>query len=174
LDYKLKVAQQNIHLGVNIQEDKTLKISDGKENFRVAYHMIDDGMIHMAVTRNSGTTQANAYIAGTAEGKIVFINGRQYLICDLEAQGRTRKKEKTSNLPDQITPPMPAVVVRIPVQVGDRVQKGQAVIVVSAMKMETTLCAPFNGTVARINAALNDKVMPGQTLVEIEKEKIGG
>jgi len=38
------------------------------------------------------------------------------------------------------------------------------------MKMETTLCAPFDGTVVRINAAVNDKVAPGQILVEIDKE----
>jgi len=65
---------------------------------------------------------------------------------------------------------MPAVVVRIFVQVGEHVKKGQRIIVVSAMKMETTLSAPYNGKVARINAAINDKVAPGQILVEIEKE----
>ena len=65
---------------------------------------------------------------------------------------------------------MPSVVVRIPVQIGEHVKKGQSVIVVSAMKMETTLCAPFDGTVVKINVAVNDKVAPGQILVEIEKE----
>ena len=76
-------------------------------------------------------------------------------------------------MPDMITPPTPAVVVKIQVQTGEQVEKGQAVIVVSAMKMETTLYAPYDGTVVKINTAINDKVAPGQILVEIEKTEAG-
>jgi len=54
---------------------------------------------------------------------------------------------------------------------GDDVEKGQGVVVVSAMKMETTLQAPFKGKVVQINVAEGDKVMPGQILVDIEREK---
>jgi len=43
--------------------------------------------------------------------------------------------------------------------------------VVSAMKMETTLQAPFSGRVARVNVAEGEKVMPGQVLVDIVREK---
>ncbi|HOS98411.1 MAG TPA: acetyl-CoA carboxylase biotin carboxyl carrier protein subunit [Deltaproteobacteria bacterium] len=42
---------------------------------------------------------------------------------------------------------------------------------VSAMKMETTLSAPFPGIVTRINCAEGDKVMPGQILVDIERDE---
>jgi biotin carboxyl carrier protein len=65
---------------------------------------------------------------------------------------------------------MPSVVVRIPVSEGDWVRKGQAVIVLTAMKMETTLTAPFPGRVTKINVAEGEKVMPGRILVDIEKE----
>jgi biotin carboxyl carrier protein len=52
---------------------------------------------------------------------------------------------------------------------GDEVEKGQSVVVVSAMKMETTLSAPFKGKVTRINVKEGQKVMPGEMLVDIEK-----
>ena len=68
-----------------------------------------------------------------------------------------------------VTPPMPSVVVRILVKQGDRVKRGQGLIVVSAMKMETTLEAPLNGRVIKINTSVNDKVAPGDILVEIEE-----
>ena len=71
-------------------------------------------------------------------------------------------------IPQDVTPPMPAVVVRIPVRVGDSVKQGQGVIVVESMKMETTLSAPFDGRVRTVNVAKGDKVMPGRILVDID------
>ena len=56
---------------------------------------------------------------------------------------------------------------------GDLVEKGQRIIVVSDMKMEETLQAPFKGKVLKINVAEGDKVMPGQILVDIEREEEG-
>ena len=71
--------------------------------------------------------------------------------------------------PGEVTPPMPAVVVRLLVQEGEAVVKGQGLVVVSAMKMETTLKAPVDGVVKKINTGLQAKVMPGDRLVEIIK-----
>jgi 3-methylcrotonyl-CoA carboxylase alpha subunit len=66
---------------------------------------------------------------------------------------------------------MPAVVIAVCVNEGDRIEKGQKVVVVSAMKMETTLVAPYNGMVTRVNVRENDKVMPGDILVDIDEIK---
>ena len=63
---------------------------------------------------------------------------------------------------------MPAVVVRILIQEGDQVEKGQGLVVVSAMKMETTLCAPLAGEVTAIHTSVEEKVAPGEILVEIK------
>ena len=68
---------------------------------------------------------------------------------------------------------MPAVVVRILVAEGDMVKKGQGLIVVTAMKMETTLAAPSEGKVIKINTSIDSKVAPGDILVEIEEEEPG-
>jgi 3-methylcrotonyl-CoA carboxylase alpha subunit len=48
------------------------------------------------------------------------------------------------------------------------VEQGQGLLVVSAMKMDTTLTAPFDGVVTQINCAEGDKVTPKQVLVDIE------
>jgi len=168
--YNLEVAQKNILAEVDVCEDRGLKISVGKEIYDVNYKVVSDSLIHMQINNNGRTRQVNAYVSRGPEGKTVVISGRNYLVKDIEENGRKVKKSAAPGIPDQITPPMPAVVVRIFVQVGEHVKKGQRIIVVSAMKMETTLSAPYNGKVARINAAINDKVAPGQILVEIEKE----
>jgi biotin carboxyl carrier protein len=81
-----------------------------------------------------------------------------------------RRKASLRQLPREVTPPMPAVVVRVLVAVGDTVEQGQALLVVSAMKMETTLVAKFSGRVSSVNAAQGDKVSPGQILIDIDSQ----
>lgn len=170
MEYKLGIGQKEIQVEVEPGENRRLKINVDRKPYDVEYSLVGDHQIHMAVNDGGGARQVNAFAAETAGGRIIVINGRHYHICDLEARNNKTGKEIGPEIPDRITPPMPSVVVKIPVQVGDQVKKGQGVIVVSAMKMETTLYAPYDGTVTKINAAVNDKVAPGQILVEIEKE----
>jgi 3-methylcrotonyl-CoA carboxylase alpha subunit len=94
-----------------------------------------------------------------------------YVVSDADLTAQTRKGARDlTKLPQVITPPMPSVVVRIMVAEGDSLQRGDGVIVLTAMKMETTLTAPFPGRVAAINVSVGEKVMPGKILVDIEKE----
>jgi biotin carboxyl carrier protein len=50
------------------------------------------------------------------------------------------------------------------------VNQGDRVIVVSSMKMETTLTSPSDGRVKAVNVTEGDKVMPGQILIDIDKD----
>jgi biotin carboxyl carrier protein len=65
---------------------------------------------------------------------------------------------------------MPATVVRILVQVGDEVDQGQALVVVSAMKMEATLSSPRKGVVRAIHTSVGATVRPGEVLVDVAAE----
>jgi 3-methylcrotonyl-CoA carboxylase alpha subunit len=147
--------------------DNFAMVRFGETPVRVDYESIDEGRWRLVVNGRA----ANVFVTRTEGGKQVFINGRTYLVKDADAV--TRRRGRGGGLddgPGEVTPPMPAVVVRILVTEGDRVTKGQGLIVVSAMKMESTLAAPYDGTVTRINAAVEAKVMPGDILVEIEPE----
>jgi acetyl/propionyl-CoA carboxylase alpha subunit/acetyl-CoA carboxylase carboxyltransferase component len=62
----------------------------------------------------------------------------------------------------------PAVVVAIPVAVGDEVNEGDVVAVVETMKMETSLTAPFRGRVRQVLAGTNVHVAAQQALVALE------
>ncbi len=66
--------------------------------------------------------------------------------------------------------PIPGKVTAIPIAVGQRVAKGETLIVLEAMKMEYTLSAPFDGTVAAINASSGEQVTEGTVLVEIAEK----
>ncbi len=63
--------------------------------------------------------------------------------------------------------PMPGLVLRIPVAVGDQVSEGDEVIVLEAMKMETPVSAIASGTIQAILVNQGDQVKAGETLVQI-------
>ncbi len=64
--------------------------------------------------------------------------------------------------------PIAGVVVRVSAQVGQSIQANDVLIVLEAMKMESTITSPVAGKVAKVNAAVGDPVQGGQILVEFE------
>ena len=58
-------------------------------------------------------------------------------------------------------------VFKIEANVGQSVKKGDAVVIIEAMKMEIPVVAPEDGTVASIDVAVGDAVEAGQTLATL-------
>lgn len=67
-----------------------------------------------------------------------------------------------------VVAPMPGLVVRVDVEVGQAVRAGQGVVIVEAMKMENELKAPADGTVARVEVAPGRTVEKGAVLLVLE------
>lgn len=66
--------------------------------------------------------------------------------------------------------PMPGLIVELRVKVGDRVEKGQGVVVLESMKTETVLRADTAGVVKSVGCLAGEQVEEGRELVEIELE----
>ncbi len=64
--------------------------------------------------------------------------------------------------------PMPGLVLRVMVEVGQEVRHGQGVLVLEAMKMENELVAPTDGRIAAVHATVGEAVGKNALLVEIE------
>jgi methylmalonyl-CoA carboxyltransferase small subunit len=64
--------------------------------------------------------------------------------------------------------PVSGIVVRVTSQVGQKIQSGDTLLVLEAMKMETNITAPAAGKIAKINVAQGDAVQGGLVLVEFE------
>ena len=71
-----------------------------------------------------------------------------------------------------VTAPAPAIVVSVAVQPGDEVRAGQPLLVVEAMKMETSIDAPFAGRVREVHVVPNVQVGPGDPLVVVDPEPL--
>ena len=67
----------------------------------------------------------------------------------------------------KITAPMPGKILAIKANVGDAVKKGQAIMVLEAMKMENEIVATADGTVASINTTVGSSVEAGDILASL-------
>jgi len=70
--------------------------------------------------------------------------------------------------PTPILAPMPGLIVRVNVKAGDKVQAGQGVVVMEAMKMENELRATVAGTVRSVEISPGTAVEKGALLVALE------
>jgi 3-methylcrotonyl-CoA carboxylase alpha subunit len=117
----------------------------------------------LLVTDGDGR-QHRVFVAAAGDGRWAFCEGEVWVIEN--AAPATHRKRAAGH--ESLAAPMPATVIAIPVSAGDRVTKGQTVLVLEAMKMEMPLRAAHDGTVIAVNCGVGDLVQPGITLVEIE------
>ncbi|MFI9555788.1 ATP-binding protein [Nonomuraea endophytica] len=71
--------------------------------------------------------------------------------------------------PGSLLAPMPGSVLRVEVEPGDRVTKGQVVLVLEAMKMEHQIAAPADGVVADLRVEKGQQVEAGSVLAIIQE-----
>ncbi|MFD0911513.1 acetyl-CoA carboxylase biotin carboxylase subunit [Ruegeria arenilitoris] len=89
---------------------------------------------------------------------------------------RPRAAELAKLMPEKLPPdtskmllcPMPGLIVKIDVEVGQEVQEGQALCTVEAMKMENILRAERRGVVSKINAGPGDSLAVDDVIMEFE------
>jgi pyruvate carboxylase len=111
--------------------------------------------------------------APDAEGKRTVnfeLNGmvRQLAIVDRSAKSTVKPRVKAdASKPAEIGAPIPGLVTALAVSVGARVEKGGKLLTLEAMKMQTTLYAPFAGVVEEISAQNGDAVESKDLLLKV-------
>ncbi len=108
----------------------------------------------------------------TSDGYELLVNGRR-IEASVESE-RTRLLKKfgaashVTHTRTDIHAPMPALVVKVEVQVGDAVKPGQGLIILEAMKMENEIRAHAEGKVKEIFVAKGKAVEKGELLLRLE------
>ena len=101
------------------------------------------------------------------------LNGqpREIEIADRSLASTVREKPKADpNDSNQIGSPLPGLIVGVAVNVGDPVRKGQKLLSIEAMKMETTLYAEKAGRIVEVLAVVGHQVTTGELLIKLKPE----
>lgn len=107
----------------------------------------------------------------------ITVNGNVYDVTVEEGTGSTAGAAKAA-APKAAAPagaqgavkvnaPMPGKILKVNVNAGAAVKKGDVLLVLEAMKMENEICAPQDGTVATVECAAGDSVESGKVLVSM-------
>ena len=98
---------------------------------------------------------------------------RRIFIQDENVKANESVKPKADKLnPNHIGAQMPGSVTEVKIAEGESVTSGQALLITEAMKMETTIQAPFDGVVKKVTVQSGEAIETGDLLIEIEKEPV--
>ena len=112
-----------------------------------------------------GATAGRVSVVGDISRLVVVLDGTNHMI---EIVDPLAPPEASSSGAGRVTAPIPGRVASVLVKPGDRVTRGQVLLVLEAMKMEFPLVAGGDGSVARLRCAEGDMVDEGVELVEID------
>ena len=159
--------------GERVREVELKPLSPGRWRVRVdaaefdlAAETMPDGRLRLV--GESGVTVAEV----TPEGSRRFVRlGALDFVLEREgggAGGSGRRRAAGGAHDGGMEAPMPGVVTKVMVVVGDEVTKGQPLVALEAMKMEHLIRAPRGGRVQRVSASPGQMVQAGTALVELE------
>lgn len=111
--------------------------------------------------------QHRAFVSADGESRAVILDGATYTLTIAEDANVPQRKRAGGTTSGDPTAQMPGQVRELLVSPGDRVTKGQTLLVLEAMKMELRVTAPTAGIVRRLLVSLGDVVERHQRLLEL-------
>jgi 3-methylcrotonyl-CoA carboxylase alpha subunit len=127
----------------------------------LSYH---DGVLKALID----DVEVSAVVLSYKQGITVFSNGR---VVDLHVFTPELDGDTLDANGGRIVAPMPGSIVQVMVEVESVVGKGQPLLVMDSMKVETTIPANFDGVVKGVYIAPGDQVQEGTLLIEIAQEE---
>lgn len=83
---------------------------------------------------------------------------------------RASREDEATGDNVKVNSPMPGTVLKLNVQTGSRVTKGQILLILEAMKMENEIAAPCDGVISGIGAKKGAQVNAGDLLLTIDNK----
>jgi len=135
------------------KEEKSAETSVPKAAGSGGYTVsINDKKYTVAINGNSATVNGKTYTVNVKEG----MESAPAAAAGTPGAASTIVKS-----------PLPGLVLRLSVAVGDSVTSGKELLVLEAMKMETPVNSPVSGTISSIDVKQGDQVTTGQVLIRI-------
>ncbi|MCW9033187.1 MAG: acetyl/propionyl/methylcrotonyl-CoA carboxylase subunit alpha [Rhodospirillales bacterium] len=175
----------NVTSGWRMNDDNHQEITfiDGEDEIEVTAHYRGEGyLIELSggdmmvrgekdangdLLADLGGTRIKATVARHGDDMTIMCQGVSHKLTVYDAAAHAGEDEAPSG---SLTAPMPGKVVDVHVKPGDKVSKGDPLLVLEAMKMEHTISAPTDGVIAEINYGAGEQVVDGAELLSLETE----
>ena len=173
--------QLNTNLKMNLtftQNDKThdVKVIYLKEGFQLD---VQDQSHHVAILKHQGDDLSILLDGKKVSGKIIKQGEDFTVFCDGKVSylhhyipGADKDEDNLSN--GTVVTPMPGKISKLFVKDGERVELGQALLILEAMKMEHTIKAPCNGVVDVSTLERDMQISDGQVLLNVVESDANG
>lgn len=165
--YIAKLGERNYRVEIEEVEKSLYRIAvdgneflvDGKKTGFANYSLIvDDRSFEVDVDTTEDEyrvlVDGRSYHIHLVDERRVRLGGSQH---GIQLQGRQK-----------VLVPMPGKVIAVLVGVGDKVEKGQGLVIVEAMKMENEVRCPITGEVKEVKVKAGDALEAGSLLIVVE------
>jgi biotin carboxyl carrier protein len=167
LEIKLNDRQEEVEFLKH--EGEIFEIRVGEKTYKVDAKEIQNGVYSIIHDSNSYLIDVNRTGSNKKLEVSAWNNRYEVDIIDAEAKYQmSRGKGALGDNENVISSPMPGKVVKVLVNEGDEVKEGQAVIIVSAMKMESEYKVKHDCVVQQVLVAEGDTVESHQPMVIVE------
>ncbi|NKF20991.1 acetyl-CoA carboxylase biotin carboxyl carrier protein subunit [Solimonas marina] len=141
--FKLGDAEYNVALS---RSDSAYRLHRGDHAVDVVLSTAADGRTFLTVAGR----RVEVVVATHGDDVYVHVDGEAYQLRYQHPLDRLAAQAGGS-AEDRITAPMPGSIVAVMAKAGDAVTKGQTLLVMESMKMETTIAAPRDGVIADVS-----------------------
>jgi 3-methylcrotonyl-CoA carboxylase alpha subunit len=133
--------------------------------------IVIDGKRHVVETRDLGPAERivtvdgrpfRLFFARSGDTLHVHYAGRAVAVRRVDAEAGAAAGGHAS---DEVLAPMPGIVIRVDVRPGDEVARGDVLLAIESMKLQTAVTAPRGGKVARVAVAEGGTFDKGAVLV---------
>ena len=148
-----KLDTPTFFYGMNLHEELEIEIEEGKTLI----------VKLLTITDADEKGYRSIYFEMNGQQRVVLVKDESIKVVDI-----SRMRADSTN-PEHIGATMPGTVLKVLSNVGDVVKRGEHIMVTEAMKMETTVQAPFHCKIKAVHVKAGEQITPGDLLVEIEK-----
>ncbi len=172
MKYAVSIAGESVEVEILHEEGQTYALVEGQK--------IPVELVQHERGRHTllfGNKSVSLWLSGHGTGYVIGWRGRSVSVELEPAHVRTlrerfrRGKDAQAVGVEEIRAFMPGLVVNVEVEPGQRVQSGDGLVVISAMKMENEIRAPCEGVVENVNVRAGQEVKKGQLLCVIRYEQ---
>lgn len=163
MEYKFNFLEKTHKINLEKKDDLYKFIINDKQEYNISDVEVESNLISF----KADDKLYNIYCFSNKDKTYLSIDGENYTF-ELEKNISTKSKSGKQQKENSVCSPMPGLLVKVPISVGDKVKSGDTLAIVEAMKMQNELPSPRDGIIKKINGKEGEQVDALQVIVELE------